>query len=427
MIDIEKFSYASVREEVYHSRLMNGLEIYILKKPLFTEKAAMLTVNFGSIDSNFTVRNRAYQYPEGIAHFLEHKLFENESGQDVSHHFTALGADVNAFTTFEKTSYFFSTSNNFTKCLTLLQEFVLTGNFTEESVVKERKIIAQEIDMYLDDPDYQSYIGILQNLFPNSLLSSDIAGNQNSLESITATDLQRYYKQFYHPSNMTLIIVGDVDIEETYRSIEDCQERLKQRRPAKATINNLPYSPIAKTNSMSMEISTPKLVVGYRGKKFTNDVSLLRYKVGLRLLLSLLFGWTSKTYQTWYDQGKIDDSFDMEIEIQRDFSFLLITLDTNEPIAMSSNIRKKINNFTKSKDLTLKHLQLLKKEMFGDFVQSLDSIEQVMSQFNLFLNDQDSYFEIPQIIETITLDDILAIGNDFFDGAEASDFTVFPK
>ncbi|EFR45200.1 EF-P 5-aminopentanol modification-associated protein YfmH [Streptococcus pseudoporcinus] len=427
MTQLNKITYSRVSESVYQVEFKNGFQVFFIPKPMFTEKTAMLTVHYGSLDNAFTVRNRDYTYPEGLAHFLEHKVFEDERGQDVSQRFTQFGTEVNAFTTFDKTSYFISASNHFMESLTLLQEFVMSAHFTEASVEREKKIIAQEIDMYMDDPDYQSYIGILQNLFPDTYLSRDIAGSRQSIEAITVTDLEKNYKHFYHPSNMTLIVVGDINVEETFKSIENCQDRLKRRKPAKPTISPLPYHSVVKTGSISMDVSTPKLAVGFRGKKLPKGISLLEYKVGLRLLLSLLFGWTSKTYQTWYDDGKIDDSFDIEIEIQADFSFILITLDTNEPIAMSSNIRRKIKDFMKSKDINQDHLTLLKKEMFGDFVQSLDFMDQFVSQFNLYLSAQDSYMDIPQIIEKINFEEILLIGHDFFESAEISDFTVFPK
>ncbi|MGT2933629.1 EF-P 5-aminopentanol modification-associated protein YfmH [Streptococcus catagoni] len=427
MQKLTHISYGAINEELYYGKLKSGLQVYIIPKAGYNEKSAMLTVNFGSLDSQYTSRGRLISNPEGVAHFLEHKLFEDKSGGDVSLKFTSLGAEVNAFTTFDKTSYFFSTTDHFLESLNLLQDFVMTASFTEESVNKEKKIIGQEIDMYLDDPEYQSYIGALQNLFPGSNLAADIAGSRKSIDMITGDVLRRNYKQFYHPSNMALLIVGEVDVEETFQSVLQCQENHKSRRPARAKIEPLPYLPLIKSGSIAMDISTSKLVVAYRGVKFDNDFSFLEYKICLKFLLSMLFGWTSKTYQDWYGDGKVDESFDIEIEIQKDYSFVLISLDSSQPIAMSSQIRKKIEQFTKAKDINNEHLTLLKKEMYGDFLQSLDSVEQVCNQFNHFLSDGENYFDIPEIIAKVTLEEILAVGENFFGRAEVSDFTVFPK
>lgn len=426
MTPLTKISFNKFDEEIHYSRLKNGLDIFIIPKSGFKEKTAMLTVDFGSIDKKFTERNRLWDNPEGIAHFLEHKLFEDDLGQDASLKFTELGSDVNAFTTFDKTSYYFSTSENFVESLILLQDLVMSSSFTEDSVNKEKKIIGQEIDMYADDADYQAYIGILQNLFADTSLADDIAGSKGSINQITPKILKRNYSYFYKPNNMSLIIVGDVDIGETFTVIEKYQKKYRALKQVER-IDDISYNPVVKSSSKSMEVTNSKLVVGYRGQKIKNDISLLKIKIALRLAMSMLLGWTSRTYQSWYEQGKIDDSFDIEIEINSNFSFVLISLDTNQPIGMSSEIRKKIKNCSNSDDFNQEHFSILKREMYGDFLQSLDNVEQVASQFNLFLTNQDTYYDIPDILEKIQLVEVLSIADNFFKQAEESDFTVFPK
>lgn len=427
MSKLNKIEYPRISENLFYTQLKNGMKILIIPKQLFAEKSAMLTVNFGSFYNKFTSRKRLVEAPEGLAHFLEHKLFEGESGEDLSLKFTELGADVNAFTTFDKTSYFFSATDSFLENLKLLQELVMSASFTEESINKEKKIIAQEIDMYADDPDYQAYIGILQNLFPESSLSKDIAGTKESIASINCELLQRHYRQFYYPANMALLIAGDVNPDDVLASIEKDQKAIKANRLSRFELEPLDYNPVVKSNSITMDISTPKLVVGYRGQKLNPEVSLMEYKIALKFLLAMLMGWTSKTYQDWYNEGKIDDSFDIEIEIQHDFSFILISVDSSEPIAMSSRIRKKIELMLKSKDITELHLSILKREMYGDFIQGLDSIDHLINQFNLFFSDNENFFDLPEIIDGMTLERVLEIGQSFFTSASVSDFTVFPK
>ncbi|WHL23617.1 pitrilysin family protein [Streptococcus iniae] len=427
MSKLNQIEYPRISEKLFYSQLKNGMKLVILPKKMFAEKSAMLTVNFGSIYNRFTSRKLLVEAPEGLAHFLEHKLFEGDSGQDLSLKFTDLGADVNAFTTFDKTSYYFSGTSRFMESLTLLQELVMTAHFTEESINREKKIISQEIDMYSDDPDYQSYIGILQNLFPNSSLSKDIVGTKDSISEIDCALLQRHYRQFYYPANMTLIISGDLDPQEVLDGIIEGQKSIRVNRLSRFELQALDYNPVIRSNSIAMDIVTPKLVVGYRGQKLSSEKSLMEYKIALKFLLAMLMGWTSKTYQDWYNDSKIDDSFDIEIEIQHDFSFILISMDTSEPIAMSSRVRKKIAHFLKSKDINNGHLSILKREMFGDFMQGLDSIDHLMNQFNLFLSDNENFYDVPDLIDTMTLERILEIGQEFFGTADISDFTVFPK
>ncbi len=192
-------------------------------------------------------------------------------------------------------------------------------------------------------------------------------------------------------------------------------------------VEQLHHYPVMPSSSIDMDVATAKLVVGFRGHLVLDNYSLLTYRVALKLLLAMLLGWTSKTYHEWYEEGKIDDSFDIEIEIQDDFQFILISLDTTEPIAMSNHIRRCLTDIRQLQELTDKHLTLLKQEMYGDFIQSIDSIDHLTSQFNLYLSDKETYFDLPRIIETISLKDILVIGKAFFEGADVSNFTVFPK
>ncbi|GAA0058493.1 hypothetical protein ScFU53_10930 [Streptococcus canis] len=427
MTQLVKIDYPNIDETLYYGRLVNGLTVYFIKKSGYSEKMAMLTVDFGSLDNKLTVDGKLQNAPEGIAHFLEHKLFEDKAGEDISLKFTQLGAETNAFTTFEQTSYFFSTAKEFQKGLELLQSFVLSANFTDESVNRERKIIEQEIDMYQDDPDYRAYSGILQNLFPKTSLAHDIAGTKDSIQEITKRLLDTHHSYFYHPSNMSLLVVGDIDVEANFLAIKTFQETLPCPEKKMVAIEPLHYYPVVTSSSIDMEVTTAKLVVGFRGHLALDQYSLLTYRVALKLLLAMLLGWTSKTYHEWYEDGKIDDSFDIEVDIQDKFQFVLVSLDTAEPIAMSNQIRRQLTHLNHSKDLTAKHLILLKQEMYGDFIQSLDSIEHLTSQFNLYSTDKETYFDLPRIIESITLKDILAIGKAFFEKADISDFTVFPK
>lgn len=362
MTKLIKKEFSQIGEELYYGQLDNGLQLYIIKKTHYCEKTAMFTVNYGSIDNNFTVDGKKIVAPEGIAHFLEHKLFEDENGEDSANKFTELGAETNAFTTFDKTSYFFSTAREWEKSLELLQEFVLTPNFTEESVNREKSIIAQEIDMYQDDADYQAYSGILRNLFPHTSLASDIAGTKESIQEITSHVLKKSHNYFYRPFNMSLLMIGDMDVDTVFTAVKTYQSQLNPRKKMAIQVAPLVYHPVVKSSSIDMDVSTSKLVVGFRGKLLSEDYSLLTCRLALRLLLSMLFGWTSETYHEWYEEGKIDDSFDLEIEIQEQFQFILISLDTNQPIAMSNLIRKKLELFPKSNDISTEHLLLLKKE-----------------------------------------------------------------
>ena len=190
MAALKKRYYQKIDEEVYSAILDNGMSLSIIKKKGFLEKAAFLSTNFGALDNHFYIDGELQSYPAGIAHFLEHKLFEDEQGRDVTLDFVKLGADVNAFTTLDKTTYYFSTLDHFEESLELLLKFTSKFTSSEDAVNHEKRIIEQEINMYQDDPDSCLFFKTLANLYPESPLASDIVGTENSIENIRLEDLQ---------------------------------------------------------------------------------------------------------------------------------------------------------------------------------------------------------------------------------------------
>ena len=219
-----KKDYAQIKETLYTETLANGLKVYLLPKNDFQKTYGLFTTDYGSIDNTFVPigQEEMIEVPDGIAHFLEHKMFEKEDG-DVFQKFGQQGASANAFTSFTKTSYLFSTTDQVTQNLETLLDFVQSPYFTKETVEKEKGIIGQEIQMYLDDPNWRLFFGILGNLYPKHPLHIDIAGTVASIAEITAEDLYTSYNTFYHPSNMTLFVVGKMDPEALMAFIRDNQ------------------------------------------------------------------------------------------------------------------------------------------------------------------------------------------------------------
>lgn len=423
MKDLEYYAYPDLREEFYYKRLKNGLSLYLLPKSDYQESYAMLTSFSGSLDTGLTEKN----FPEGVAHFLEHKLFEMSDGRDVMQDFTSLGADVNAFTTFDRTCYFFSTTQNLIPCLNLLQEFVQTPYFEEESITREQGIIAQEIEMYQDDPDACLYQGVLKNLYPNTALENDIAG---SLESITQIDkgiLEKFYAKYYHPSNLALVVAGNFDVTEVYKSVKAKQAKIRYKRKSSCERAELTYYPVIKSDSRPMEISQSKLAVGFRCRTVIDDEYLLTYKLAIRMLFMLLFGLTSKRYQDWYDSGKIDQSFDFEVEIGRDYQFVVLSLDTPEPIAMSNRIRQAIKHFEQDVDVTYDKFNDLKRELYGDFLRGFNSLEYTTNQFVASLVSGQNLFDWLTVLDELDFKTMIGYGRVFVDNMDTTDFTLFPK
>ena len=418
----EKY-YPAVKETLYQAKLENGLTVSLLPKNDFNEVYGVVTVYVGSVDIEFTARDsKKKTYPKGIAHFLEHKLFERENSEDIMAAFTKLGADSNAFTSFTNTSYLFSTSDNVADCLDLLDELVTSFNITEESVEREKDIIQQEREMYQDDPDSCLFFKTLANLYPETPLASDIVGTEDSIEDITLEDLRDNFDEFYTPVNSQIFLVGNFDLEliQNYFSQMDVGGCIVQNQKEPIALH-----PVKKVESIRMDVASPKLAIGVRTNSDMGHQDCYRYSVLLRALFTMMFGWTSKRFQSLYETGKLDASLALEVEINRRFNFLMLTMETKEPVAISHQFRKAIQNFVTDADVSEEHLDLIKSEIYGEFIHNMNSLEFIATQYQSHI-EESTLFDLPKIIQEMTLEDVLEVGHHFIDSSEIVEFTIFP-
>ncbi|WP_311515601.1 EF-P 5-aminopentanol modification-associated protein YfmH [uncultured Streptococcus sp.] len=420
----EKY-YPAVKEMIYRTRLSNGLTVALLPKKEFKEIYGSVTVQFGSVDTLVTeVDGDVKHYPAGIAHFLEHKLFEREDSSDLMSAFTSLGADSNAFTSFTKTSYLFSATDHFLENLDLLDELVTSAHFTEDSILREQDIIQQEREMYQDDPDSCLFFSTLANLYPGTPLATDIVGSEESISQINLTNLKDNFTRFYKPVNMSLFLVGNFEVEQVQDYFE--RKELKGLDVQDGAREKFALQAVKQTDSMRMEVSSPKLAIGIRGKREVAEADCYRHHILLKLLFTMMFGWTSDRFQKLYESGKIDASLSLEIEVTSRFHFVILTMDTKEPVALSHQFRKAIRNFVKDLDITEDHLDIIKREMFGEFFSSMNSLEFIATQYDAFENGE-TIFDLPKILQEITLEDVLDAGHHLIDDGDIVDFTIFPS
>lgn len=420
----EKY-YPAVKEMVYRTRLSNGLTVALLPKKEFKEVYGSVTVQFGSVDTLVTeVDGDVKEYPGGIAHFLEHKLFEREDASDLMSAFTSLGADSNAFTSFTKTNYLFSATDYLLENVDLLDELVTSAHFTEDSILREQDIIQQEREMYQDDPDSCLFFSTLANLYPGTPLATDIVGSEESISQINLTNLQENFTRFYKPVNMSLFLVGNFDVDQVQDYFE--RKELEELDVQEVAREKFVLKDVKQTDSMRMEVSSPKLAIGVRGKQDVAEDDCYRHHILLKLLFAMMFGWTSDRFQKLYESGKIDASLSLEVEVTSRFHFVMLTMDTKEPVALSHQFRKAIRNFTKDSDITEDHLDIIKREMFGEFFSSMNSLEFIAMQYDAF-GQGETIFDLPKILQEITLEDVLDAGHHLIDDGDIVDFTIFPS
>ncbi|MBC2243701.1 insulinase family protein [Listeria booriae] len=406
---MQKQSFDQLKEAVYHETLDNGLQVYVLPKHGFSKTFAIFTTNYGSIDNEFVpLGQEAFtRVPDGIAHFLEHKLFEKEDG-DVFFKFGEKGAFTNAFTSFTRTAYLFSSTSNVEENLETLVDFVQEPYFTEETVEKEKGIIGQEIQMYDDDADFRVYFGAIENMYHHHPVKIDIAGTVESIADIDKDLLYLCYNTFYHPSNMILFIVGNVNPEQAIDQVRANQAK-KTFAPAKPIKRHFPDEPksvAVPKKTLKFPVQIAKNLVAIK-----EDIGLLRGKEAVQhemtgdIMLELLFGTTSAAYLDLYDQGIIDDTFGFDYSLQDSFSFVLIGGDAKDPDLQESKIKETLENAIQT-GFDEADLELIKRKKMGQFLRSLNSPEFIANQFSQYIFEEASLFDILPAIEAVTVADV---------------------
>lgn len=427
---MDKKEYQRFDEELFSTTLANGLKVNILPKKGFHKTYAILTTNFGSMDQEFLLNDEKIEVPAGTAHFLEHKLFE-KADYDAFELFTNNGADSNAFTSYSKTSYLFSATENLKDNLNILLDFVQNPYFSKKSVDKEQGIIGQEIQMYNDDVDWQLYMGILNNLYPSQPISTDIAGTVDSIAKITPELLYKVHKVFYRPSNMNIFVTGNLDQNQVLKWIEENQNAKTFDTDFSFTIpeETRVVPPVIEEKEVSLNVERPKLMIGINNAKNlpAPGPDRLKYIITLDLALYLILSSSSKMYLKLYDQGLLDDTFGYDLNSERENLFLTMGGDTEVPEELAASLKEIL-----AKDLVqLPHLdedfELAKKEMYGRSITRMNSLEAIANSFEGESYGNTTIFDEALIYQDITLDDVLDAYRNFIKDTTVSTFKINSK
>ncbi|PAE26805.1 pitrilysin family protein [Bacillus sp. 7894-2] len=407
---MEKITFDQLQEELYHEKLENGLDVYILPKKGFNKTYATFTTKYGSIDNHFLPpgKEEFVKVPDGIAHFLEHKLFEKEDG-DVFQQFSKQGASANAFTSFTRTAYLFSSTSNVEMNLETLIDFVQDPYFTEKTVEKEKGIIGQEITMYDDNPDWRLYFGLIENMFRNHPVKIDIAGTIESISHITKDMLYECYETFYHPSNMLLFIVGPVDPNQIMSQVRDNQSKkdYKEIPEIKRQFEEEPSEAAKKKKVLEMNVQTSKCLVGIKSSTANQSgKEMLKNELSLNVLLDIFFGKSSEHYSTLYSEGLIDDTFSFDYTQEQGFGFAMVGGDTNDPDRLAETLQKMLLDAREKGAISQETLDRTKKKKIGAFLRAVNSPEYIANQFTRYAFNEMDLFDVVPTLESITLEDV---------------------
>lgn len=415
---MDQLTFEQLKETIYHETLDNGLNVYILPKPGFHKTYVTFTTKYGSVDNTFVPLNgrERIHVPDGIAHFLEHKMFEKEDG-DVFQHFSKQGASANAFTSFTRTAYLFSATSNVEKNLETLVDFVQAPYFTEQTVEKEKGIIGQEIRMYDDNPDWRLFFGLIGNMYQHHPVKIDIAGTEESIADITKDSLYTCYETFYHPSNMLLFVVGPVDPHEIMSLVKENQakKQYEAQPPVERFFEKEPKEVARLKKVLKMPVQTSKCLIGYKEKQpGRQGEELLRHELAINIVLDLMFGSSTENYETLYNDGLIDDTFSFDYTEEDSFGFTMIGGDTRDPDELEKRLFSMVEEF-KDQPLDEKAIERMKKKKIGAFLQSLNSPEFIANQFTRYQFSGMNLFEVVPMLEQLSANDLKRVLNEHFD------------
>lgn len=408
---MEQIRYDSLKETLYYDKLPNGLDVYVLPKPGFQKTYATFSTKYGSIDNHFQIEgsDEAVQVPDGIAHFLEHKMFEEPTG-DIFATFASHGASANAFTSFERTVYLFSATEHIKENLTTLIDFVQNPYFTDENVEKEKGIIGQEIKMYQDNPDWRSYFGLIEALYSKNPIHIDIAGTIDSISQISKETLYQCYNTFYHPSNMSLFVVGGVEPDEIMQLVVHNQAG-KEFPEQGAILRYFPEEPVEVADQrkvIRLPVSLPKFLFGFKEEPHgLEGKALLQRELTTKLVLDLLYSQSSANYQELYDDHLISDNFGFDYNCSNNYSFSMLGGDTKDPDLLLERMKAQIEKALKD-GIAEADFERSRKKRIGSFLRMLNSPEALSNQFTAYRFKGCNLFDILPIYENMTLDQINA-------------------
>ncbi|MGF7058799.1 EF-P 5-aminopentanol modification-associated protein YfmH [Brassicibacter mesophilus] len=397
-----------LKEEVYTHELENGLKVFYMPKKGYVKKYAIYATNYGSNDNKFKPigENDIVEVPEGIAHFLEHKLFEEPEG-NIFNDFSKLGSYVNAYTNYNQTAYLFSCTDKFYENLELLVKFVQNPYFTDENVEKEKGIIEQEIRMYDDAAEWKVFSNSLSAMYNVHPVRIDIAGTVDSISKIDKEILYKCYNTFYNPANMIIFIIGDVDFDNALDIIRKNQkisekpskiiERVRTSEPDKVN---------RKTIQDTLSVSTPIFNIGYKDTDIGYDGDKLIHKeICTNILLEMLFGNSSEFFQQLYDEGLITNSFGSQYVGNKDYGYSIIGGESESPKTVLERIEHYIKN-TREKGLSKEDFNRIKKKLIGYHLMELNSIEYIATNFVSYHFKNSSLLRYLDIINEVSISDV---------------------
>ena len=401
-----EYQYPELDERLFKEVLPNGLTLAVVPRKGFARSIAYFVTDFGSIHTDFTLDGVNHTTPAGVAHYLEHKMFELPGDRDVAAEFAALGASVNAFTSYDMTAYYFTCTQAFGQCLRLLLEFVSTPYFTRESVERERGIIDQEIGMNLDAPDSVIFDNLMAALYENHPIRVPILGTRESIREITPEILELCHRAFYHPGNMLLCVIGDVDPAAVKGIALEVLGTEKTPMGEKQTHWPEAMVPVKEETLCAMEVAMPTFSLAFKCEPTGTGSQAIRREMVADLAAEALFGESSELYLRLYEQGLIDSSFGGGFETLQGCAMLCVGGDSEDPWAVRDAILAQAEKLAEE-GISQEEFLRLKRSALGRRIRGLDSLDGTCFRVCAYHFSDFDYFRFPEVYRGIEKQEIL--------------------
>jgi len=404
---MKRIHYPELDETLYRDTLDNGLQVAVVPRKGFTKKMAYFVTDYGSIHTDFSLEGREYHAPAGVAHYLEHKMFDLPGDRDVSAEFAAMGASVNAFTGYDMTAYYFSCTEHFDGCLRLLLEFVSTPYFTRESVEKERGIIDQEIGMNLDAPDSVVFDTLMEGMYREHPVRVPILGTRETIRQITAQVLYDCHRAFYTPGNMLLCVVGDVDPEQVAQTARQVLGSEKRAVGVKLRPWHEDMTCPAALRTGTMEVAMPTFSLAFKCESAGTGDDAIRMEMVADLAAEALFGESSELYLRLYEQGLIDSSFGGGFETIDGCAMLLCSGDSDDACAVRDALIAQAETLA-AEGLDAQRFLRMKRSALGRRIRGLDSFDATCYRICAYHFSDFDYFRFPEVYRSIREEEVRA-------------------
>ena len=404
MSNIKEIKNELLNDSYYEIDHSSGVKIFVYPKENYSSSYAIFGTKYGSIDTCFKVEGQEdfTEVPEGIAHFLEHKLFESEE-LDAFARYAKTGASANAYTSFDKTCYLFSCTDNFEQSLEILFDFVQNPYFTEQTVQKEQGIIGQEIRMYEDEPGWESLFVLLRAMYHNHPVRIDIAGTVESISNITADLLYECYNTFYNPANMALAVAGNVNVEQILK-IADKMLKPKECKKIERKFMDEPETVVEDFAVKNLSVAMPIFAIGFK-ENIKTPCRTLKESVVSNLFLDIIAGKTSSLYEKLLNEGLINTTFDTEYFEGYGYSAHLFTGESHEYEKVREYINEELARVIKD-GVNEEDFERIKKKHYGNFIMNFNDIDSISNSLIGSYFNGEGLFDQLSVLESITIDDV---------------------